>query len=123
MKKFITRLTLISMALAVLSVLVFSGLGPENQTMAWPYLLVFFLASNSFLFYLFNRYKSGKTSSFTNFFMLATFLKLIVYLAVIVVYLLYNKKEAAPFIITFFVYYVVYTAYEVAAVTRFMHKS
>jgi F0F1-type ATP synthase assembly protein I len=106
----------------VFSYLVCKKLDEDLQTSAWPWLLLFFVSSNSFLYFLFIRHKSSKLSSFANFFMLATFLKLIVYLAVIVVYLLFNKEEAAPFLITFLLYYIIFTAIEVASVTGLQQK-
>jgi cytochrome bd-type quinol oxidase subunit 2 len=123
MKAFFFKLTFAALILAVISYLVFNKLDQEQQTGAWPWLLVFLYGVNLVLFQLFIRNRSKKVSSFANFFMLATFLKLILYLAVIVIYLLSNKTEAAPFLITFFVYYLVFTALEVSSVTSIQHKS
>jgi hypothetical protein len=122
MKTFFIKLTLAALALALISYLVFDKLDQSQQTAAWPWLLVFLYGVNLVLFQLFIRNKTKKVSSFANFFMLATFLKLILYLAVIVIYLLANKTEAAPFLITFFVYYLVFTALEVSSVTVMQHK-
>jgi len=122
MKKFLIKMVIVTLIAGVLTFLVFHKLGENMQTPAWPWLLLFFFGSNSFLYFLFTRYKSSKLSSFANFFMLATFLKLIVYLAVIVVYLLFNKEEAAPFLITFLLYYIIFTGIEVASVTGLQQK-
>lgn len=123
MKKFLIKIMITALITAVFSYLVFEKLDEDLQTSAWPWLLIFFVSSNSFLYFLFIRHKSSKLSSFANFFMLATFLKLIVYLAVIVVYLLFNKEEAAPFLITFLLYYIIFTAIEVASVTGLQQKT
>lgn len=122
MKAFIIKLSLAALLLALLSYLVFERLNEDMQTPAWPWLLVFLYGVNVVLYQLFIRNKNKKVSSFANFFMLATFLKLILYLAVIVVYLLSNKEEAAPFLISFLVYYLVFTALEVASVTQLQRK-
>lgn len=52
-------------------------------------------------------------STYANYFMLASSLKLILYLAVIVVYLLYFREETIPFLITIFVYYLAFTLSEI----------
>ncbi len=50
--------------------------------------------------------------------MLATFLKLVLYLVVIVIYLLFNREDVVPFVLTFLVYYLLFTALEVSAVSK-----
>lgn len=103
---------------AILSFLIFNQLPEKYTSQAWPYLLIFFTLGNLGLFMLYQRAKEKKLSSFANFFMLATFLKLLVYLAIITVYLLYNRDEAVPFLLSFFIYYIIFTALEVNAVTK-----
>lgn len=122
MKAFIIKLSITALLLALFSYLVFEQLDKDMQTRAWPWLLVFLYGVNIVLYYLFIRNKTKKVSSFANFFMLATFLKLILYLAVIVIYLLSNKEEAAPFLISFLAYYIVFTALEVGSVTQLQRK-
>lgn len=118
MKKFVTRLLVVTAAMAVLSLLVFSRLPDAWSTPAWPYLLVFFVASNLILFAMYAKAQAKKLSKFANFFMLATFLKLVVYLVIIVVYLLFFRDDVVPFVLTFFIYYVVFTALEVMSVSK-----
>ncbi len=48
--------------------------------------------------------------------MLATFFKLMNYLIVIVVYTLYVKEGILPFILSFFILYIIYTVFEVATI-------
>ncbi|MDA3942025.1 MAG: hypothetical protein PF694_00635 [Bacteroidetes bacterium] len=117
-RRFSIRLLIASAIAAALTSIVNSQLPAEWVSPAWPYLLVFFLITNISLYGLYIKAKQKKLSSFTNFFMLATFLKLVLYLIVIVVYLLYNRADAIPFVLTFFVYYLLFTALEVFAVSK-----
>lgn len=117
MKQFIIRLFIISAVLAMANFI--SGLfNPALISKAWWWLPVFFMVTNGFLFWLFLRAQDKKLSSFANFFMIATFTKLLFYLAVILIYVFYNRADAVPFIITFFIYYAFFTAYEVITITK-----
>ncbi|MBZ0243287.1 MAG: hypothetical protein K8F24_08755 [Bacteroidales bacterium] len=117
LKRFSIRLFIAAALAAIVTLLVNSFL-PEWTTPAWPYLLIFFLAANFSLYLLYVRAIEKKMSSFTNFFMLATFLKLLLYLVVIVVYLLFNREDVVPFVLTFLVYYILFTVLEVGAVSK-----
>ncbi|MDP3442325.1 MAG: hypothetical protein Q8T08_05630 [Ignavibacteria bacterium] len=122
-KKFLFKQLILTALLAVISWLIFS-LVPENwQTVAWPYLLLFFMISNGLLFWLYVRAQQKKLSAFTNFFMIAMFSKLLVYLAIIVVYVIFNRDETAPFVLTFFVYYIGFTMFEVSAIVRMQKEN
>jgi len=48
-----------------------------------------------------------------NQFMIMTFAKLFLYIIGIVVYILLNKADAFPFVITFFILYLIYTIFEI----------
>ncbi|MDY0075915.1 MAG: hypothetical protein RBR87_01455 [Bacteroidales bacterium] len=118
LKRFSIRL-LIAAALAALVTLIAKTLLPAEWTSpAWPFLLIFFLAVNIILYALYVRAKEKKLSNFTNFFMLATFFKLLLYLVVIVLYLLFNREDVVPFVLTFLVYYILFTTLEVRAVSK-----
>lgn len=118
LRQFLIKTLIATFFAALLTFLIYNKLEDKWTSDAWPFLLLFFAAGNIGLFVLYQRAKAKKLSSFTNFFMLATFLKLLVYLAIIIVYLLYNRDEAVPFLLTFFVYYIIFTALEVSAVTK-----
>ncbi len=118
LRSFLFKNLIAAAVAAIVSYLIFNQVPKEYYSPAWPFLLLFFVVGNIGLFLLYKRAKAKKLSSFTNFFMLATFLKLLVYLAVIIVYLLYNREEAVPFLLCFFSYYVIFTTIEVSAVTK-----
>ena len=50
--------------------------------------------------------------------MLATAAKLFLYIAVMIIYALINKKDAVPFLLNFFILYLVYTIFEVTQIIR-----
>ncbi|HQO50245.1 MAG TPA: hypothetical protein PK939_07440 [Bacteroidales bacterium] len=104
--------------LAALSFYAQAKLDPAWHTRAWPFLLILFLSVNSLLFWMNQKAQNKKFSSFANYFMLASSLKLILYLGVIVAYLYYFRSETIPFLITIFVYYMAFTFLEVGAVIK-----
>jgi hypothetical protein len=117
-KPFVTKLTIITAVLALLSFIVFSFTSEKWTTNVWPFVLLFFFVSNGFLFWLFLRTHQKKLSKFANFFMLSTSLKLLVYLAIIIVYLIFNREDAPPFLLSFFIYYIAYTSFEVKSLIK-----
>lgn len=118
LKPFTLKLLIITALLAIISALVFHVLPDEWATSAWPAVLGFLLISNVSIFAMFLKAQKRKLSTYANFFMLATFLKLVVYLAIIIVYLLFNKDEAPAFLLSFFIYYSVFTFFEVKSILR-----
>ncbi len=80
------------------------------------YLFVFFFLITC-LFHcglLFTFSKSNR--SFVSYYMIATALKLFLYLAVIILYAFYNSDNAIAFICNFFAIYILFTAFEVSVV-------
>jgi hypothetical protein len=118
----IKKLIWVTVALAAISALVFYMLPAEHNTPSWPFLLLFFLATGILLSKLYIRTLEKKLSAFTNFFMLSTVAKLMIYLIIIIVYLIYNREDAAPFLLTFFVYYLVYTFLEVRSALKLQQQ-
>lgn len=123
LKPFAFKLSLITIVLALISALSFYLLPDSLNTKAWPFVLLFLYATNIALFSLFLRAQQKKLSTYANFFMLTTFLKLLVYLIIIIVYLLFNKEEAPAFLLSFFIYYTVFTIIEVKSVLKIQKKS
>jgi hypothetical protein len=104
LRQFLIKTLIVTFFAALLTFLIYNKLEDKWTSDAWPFLLLFFAAGNIGLFVLYQRAKAKKLSSFTNFFM--------------IVYLLYNRDETVPFLLTFFVYYILFTALEVSAVTK-----
>ncbi len=111
--QYLTKQLGLAALLAILTLLVKHYFGPLWNTPVWPYMLLFFVSVNCILFLLNQRAEKKKLSAYTNYFMLASTIKLLLYLAVIVVYLIYYRQQAVPFLITFFVYYIAFAYLEV----------
>ena len=54
-------------------------------------------------------------SRFVTQFMIITFAKLFFYIIILFVYAFLNKPDAVPFILTFFIFYFIYTVFEIVS--------
>ena len=120
------KLKVFSKQLMILSV--FTGLAifaatkvipPEYITPALPFLLVFFIATTLLSFLFLQKKIEGSPSGFVTAFMANSAIRLMFSLAIIVVYALTNRPDSVNFILSFFILYVIFTAFEV---TFFLRK-
>lgn len=92
---------------------------PSFISPALPYLLVFFTAATLISFYFLQKKIESTPSGFVTAFMANSIIRLLGYLIVIVIYAFTNKPDAVNFIISFFILYIIFTAFEV---TFFLRK-
>jgi hypothetical protein len=112
---FILRLMLVSFVTGLAAFFV-DFLFPGNVvTPAWPWLISLFVLISAIVHYMLLKITEMNPRRFVGYFMLATFLKLFVYLIVIFIYLFRVKEGILPFILTFFAFYIIYTVFEVVA--------
>lgn len=116
--RFSRNIILLSIVIAVLSITAMYLLPLKYITPVLPYLVIFFLGTGLAVYYFFSRAVTKRFSMFTNYFMIATTLKIMLYLAVIVIYAFSHRSDAITFIITFFLLYLCYTAFEVVWMLR-----
>ena len=115
-QKFILRLTILSLVLGILVYLLNHFLPAGIIPPAMPYLIILFYLITAIVHYILLRITAMNPRKFVGYFMLATTLKLMSYLVVIVVYVFNVKEGILPFILSFFALYIVYTVYEVITI-------
>jgi len=116
--RFTRSLFLFSFIIALLSLTAMYILPLKFITPMVPYLVMFFLVTGIAVYYFFSRAVTRRFSMFTNYFMIATTLKIMLYLAVVVIYAFSRRSDAIPFILTFFLLYLCYAAFEVVWMLR-----
>jgi hypothetical protein len=115
MYQFVKRFTIFSIIVVILSYVATRFMLPEHVSPALPYLIIFFFAVTIIFQYFISKSNEKKFSNFVTIFMLITFLKLMLYFTVLLIYIfLINKSDSVPFIISFFIYYVLFTIFEVS---------
>lgn len=118
MKSFVTKLTILSLILALAGWLVFSLLIPQYYIPILPFLLIFFYATTLGV----HTYQVGLSkkdmAKFTRSNMLVTFFKLMVYSTSAILYIAIDKENAIPFVVCLMILYLVFTYVEVSEITK-----
>ncbi len=90
--------------------LIFTGI---RVTPAYVFILGFLFVFSWLAFFAVAKSMQKKVTRFANTYMIVNFLKLLVFSLFLLGYAYLHKNDAAPFIITFFVYYIFYSVLEV----------
>ena len=105
--KFIRQLCVLTLVVFVASVFLRSYL-----TVWWPAIACFFFIVSMVVYFLSMRAKKKDMRKFANFYMASTIVKMILYLAIIFIYVMIYMEDGKRFAITFMVYYLIYSAFE-----------
>ncbi len=83
-----------------------------------PFLLIFFMATTMISFMVLVHSLTGRLIKFVNTFLLSTLVKLVLFITVMVGYIFLNRSDAIPFMIAFFLLYLLFTVFEVVFIVR-----
>lgn len=111
--EFLKKLLIFTTILGIAAILIAYLVPSQYISPALPFLFFFFFSITLIVHLILIRVSEKKAAGFINYFMLLTFGKLIFFLTIILVYALTNRQDAVRFILTFFLLYVFYTAFEV----------
>lgn len=96
---------------------------PMLINLYYPFIIAFFAATTSVFHISVSKNNKSKFSTFVNSFMAFTMLKLLLYLTVLLIGVFANKANAKSFIITYFISYMLFTAFEVIHTTTQQNKA
>ncbi len=116
--KFVKKLAIYTLIIVLLAYLVSLFIPAKYLSPAMPYLLVFFFLVAAFTYHLALNAMNKKTSRYANFFMISVFAKLLLYIAVILIYAFANTADIVGFIFIFFIYYLLFTVFETMEVIK-----
>jgi hypothetical protein len=120
---FLRRILVFSIVLGLIATCI-GFLAPARiLTPTLPYLFVFFIAVTLAGYYFILRSVHTKFIKFINSYLLVTVVKLFLFIGVIFLYLLNNRQDAAPFVLSFFVLYLCYMIFEVVNLVSFFKSS
>ena len=117
-KNFTRGFTIFSVVILLISLAVYIWIPVVHITPAYPYVVLFFYGFTIIIFRLLNKTKETKLSKFANTYMLVNFGKLILFTIIIFVYAYFKRTDAVSFIITFFIYYLLFTSYEIITLLK-----
>ncbi|MCD4747071.1 MAG: hypothetical protein K8R58_12310 [Bacteroidales bacterium] len=116
---FLKKISIFSVIIAIIIYAVLFFLPDNFKTPALPYLFFFFFALTLAVHYVLLKASEKKFSKFFNYFMLSTVVKLLIYFSVILLYVYINREDTIAFIITFFILYILFTAFEVISILKY----
>lgn len=117
-KKFARFLTFFSVAMLLVGLIIYFWIPKIPITPAFPYIVLFFYAFTLYIFRILNNAKENRLSRFANVFMLVNFSKLILFTIIILLYAYFYRSDAIPFIATFFINYIFYSAFEIISLLK-----
>lgn len=116
---FLRRLILFTILIGLAGWGIIQLLPSPGASPMYPFILVFFFSFTLLQHRYIFRSGAEKLSKFANRFMMLTFLKLALYLFIILFYVvLINQDDAIPFLITFLTIYICFTVFEVIEMLR-----
>jgi len=122
MKQFILKSTVLTITVFIIGAIAYSTVLKQFYLSILPFtVLFFFIVTN--LVHAFLLKLAGKSSSkFSSRYMATSFLKMFFFLAIAIVYLIFNKESGKMFIANFLLLYLVYTGFEVLEFLKVVRK-
>ena len=105
--KFVSQLTILTLVVIVASILLRAYL-----TVWWPAIVGFFYIVSMVVYFLSLKAREKDMRKFTNLYMGATVVKMMLYLAIIFIYAISFKEDGKRFAITFLANYLIYNIFE-----------
>ena len=118
MKSFITKLTALTLAIALIGWLVFSLFLPEYYLPVFPFLLGFFFVVTLAIHAYQLKIAKKDIGKFARSNMLITFFKLMTYSVLAVIYIALDRENAIQFVAGLMFLYLVYSFFEVKEVSK-----
>lgn len=118
MKSFITKLTALTLAIALIGWLVFSLFLPEYYLPVFPFLLGFFFVVTLAIHAYQLKIAKKDIGKFARSNMLITFFKLMSYSLLAVIYIALDRENAIQFVAGLMFLYLVYSFFEVKEVSK-----
>lgn len=116
--RFIKGMSLVAIVLFVVSLIILIYIPAIPITPAFWYIILFIYLFTILVFRLLLKGQQERLSHFVNVFMLVNFAKLMVYLVFVFIYAFLNRVDAVSFILTFFIYYFIFSFFEIVSLLK-----
>lgn len=117
--EFLRKLIIFSVILSFIAIGLAFLIPKTYITPALPVLFVFFLSTTLISYYILINASQKKFLRFLNYYLLTTTVKLLLFIAVLITYIMLNRKDAVPFALAFFILYLCYTIFEVVLIVGY----
>jgi len=121
-RQFIVKILVFTAIIFAIAMVVFSTVLQQWHFTSYPYQILL-IATITTIGHLWIIKASGpNTRKFTTAFIASVTLKLMIYLSFILIYLLIDRSQVIPFVLTFITFYILFTVFEVIQVLGFVKK-
>ncbi len=121
-RKFIFKMLIFTAIIFSIASVLFSTILKTHYLSAFPFMILL-IAAVTTIGHLWVVKASGQNAmKFTTAFMASVSLKLMVYLFFMLIYLMMDRSQVIPFILTFITLYILFTVFEVIQVLGFIKK-
>ena len=122
--RFVLSLSLFSLVIILAGLVIFNYLLTENTLTAFSFIFACLLFHIVILIvhYVLLKSSEQRAQNFVRNFIATTFLKLLTYMLILVIFILLNRENVKAFIITFLILYLSYTVFETMAIIKFFKK-
>lgn len=121
-RQFIVKILIFSIIIFAIATALFSTVLKIWYLASYPYqiLLIALVTTIGHLWVI--KASGQNTRRFTTAFMASVTLKLMVYLFFMLIFLLLDRSQVIPFVLTFITFYILFTIFEVIQVLRYLKK-
>jgi hypothetical protein len=116
---FLRKLVIFSVILSFITIGLSFLIPKTDITPVLPWLFIFFLAITLISYYILINAAQKKFIRFLNYYLLTTTVKLVLFIAVLMTYIMLNRKDVVPFALSFFLLYLCYTIFEVVSIVGY----
>ena len=110
--RFFARLAFMTLLIALLGWALQTVLPDSTVSPAFPFILGLFFITTALIHLVLLSITRLNPRRFVSYFMLATFIKLLLYFIAVLIYLFNFRENALSFIVTFMILYILYTVFE-----------
>ena len=113
MKQFLIKSTILTIIVFILGSIIYFTILKSFYLSVLPYTVLFFYLGTNLVHAYLLKIAGNPGNRFTSQYMAVSFLKMFIYLAVAIVYVLVNRENTKSFMAGFLLLYLIYTIFEV----------
>jgi len=117
-KSFFKQFSILAIIVLLLSILIDFFVPKIKISPMYPYILIFLYLVTLAIFKMVAKSMENRLSRFANTYMLAIFGKLVLFTGIILLYSFLIRDDAISFMLTFCIYYFIFTVFEVFSLLR-----
>lgn len=122
MKKFLLKSIVLTAIIFGLGAILYSTVLKDHYLPVLPFLVLFFLAVTNLVHGYLLKIAVESGARFTSRFMALSFLKMFFYLAVAILFVVFNREVARPFLLNFLLLYAIYTFLEIFEISKIVRR-